>query len=485
MSGATETVLLPRLGFGAVWRDAARGLLARAVPPERVRWASEGDAPTLQLFGAGGASGVPADAVEIRLPRGLLAMIEAALCAAMPERFDLPYRVVWRAQRERHLLGDDSDPDLARLRVLAKLVKRDAHKMKAFVRFCEEEACAPAVTRRRFTAWFEPDHFIVEATAPFFARRFGDMDWHIATPNGCATCVDGALDYAPGVTKPAALADPTEALWRTYYTNIFNPARLKVKAMQSEMPKKYWKNLPEAALIPALVASAEARVIAMREQAASQPVARSLRMAPYERPMPVRTIMAPDRAALNDQIAACTRCALHCTATQAVLGEGPERAAIMVVGEQPGDHEDLAGRAFIGPAGRELNAAFERAALPRAEVYLTNAVKHFKHQVRGKRRLHERPARPEIESCRWWLKQELALVQPKLVVALGATASLALTGNDAAVTARQGQIEPSLFGPPVLITGHPAAILRAPDPLRGGLLRDQLAAALVTARGYA
>ena len=485
MSGATETVLLPRLGFGAAWRTAARGLMARGVPPERVRWASEGDAPALPLFGAGGASRVPAGAVEIRMPRGLLAMIEAALCAAVPERFDLPYRAVWRAQRERQLLGDESDADLARLRVLAKLVKRDAHKMKAFVRFCEEQAAAPTDSRRRFTAWFEPDHFIVEATAPFFARRFGDMDWHIATPNGCATCVDGVLDYAPGTAKPAALADPTEALWRTYYTNIFNPARLKVKAMQSEMPKKYWKNLPEAALIPALVASAEERVIAMREQAASQPVARSLRMAPYERPLPERLAMAPDRAALNDQIGTCTRCALHCNATQAVLGEGPDRAAIMVVGEQPGDHEDLAGRAFIGPAGRELNGAFERAALPRAEVYLTNAVKHFKHQVRGKRRLHERPVRPEIESCRWWLEQELALVKPKLVVALGATASLALTGDGAAVTARQGQIEPSLFGPPVLITGHPAAILRAPDPVRGRLLRDQLAAALVTARGYA
>ena len=483
MSGAIETVALPQLGFGAAWRAAARRLVTHGVPPERVHWTSEGDAPALPLFAAGTMAEAP-DAAQIRLPRALLTMIEAVLCAAVPERFDLPYRAVWRAQRERHLLSDESDTDMARLRVLAKLVKRDAHKMKAFVRFCEEDAAAPADHRRRFSSWFEPDHYIVEATAPFFARRFGDMDWHIATPHGCATCASGTLSFAPGVAKPAALTDPTEELWRTYYTNIFNPARLKVKAMQSEMPKKYWKNLPEAALIPALVASAEERVIAMREQAASQPVPRSLRMAPYERVIAERTAMAPDRAALNDQIGTCTRCALHCTATQAVLGEGPDRAAIMVVGEQPGDHEDLAGRAFIGPAGRELNAAFARADLPRDGVYLTNAVKHFKHQVRGKRRLHERPARPEIESCRWWLQQEVALVQPALVIALGATASLALTGNGAAVTARQGQIEPSLFGPPVLITGHPAAILRAPDPARSTVLRDQLAAALKTARRF-
>ncbi len=483
MRGASETVMLPRLGFTAAWRDAARGLLARGVAPERVRWTGEDDAPALPMFGAA-SSAVPADAAPVRMSRALLTLIEAVLCAAVPERFDLPYRAVWRAQRERHLLGDESDADMARLRVLAKLVKRDAHKMKAFVRFCENDPETAANTRRRFTAWFEPDHYIVEATAPFFARRFGDMDWHIASPKGCATCVDGVLDYAPGVTKPAVLADPTEELWRTYYTNIFNPARLKVQAMQSEMPKKYWKNLPEAGLIPALVASAEQRVIAMREAAASQPVARSLRMVPYARPELARTAIAPDRSALNLEIGACTRCPLHCTATQAVLGEGPDRAAIMVVGEQPGDQEDLAGRAFIGPAGRELDAAFEQAELPRAGVYLTNAVKHFKHQVRGKRRLHERPARTEIESCRWWLQQEVALIRPSLVVALGATASLALTGNGTAVTARQATLEASLFGPPVLITGHPAAILRAPDPARGAVLRDQLAAALAAARVY-
>ena len=453
------------------------------MPPDCVRWTSEGDAPDLPLFGAAIAK-EPIDSAPIRLPRALLTVIEAALCASVPERFELPYRAVWRAQRERYLLGEESDPDLARLRVLAKLVKRDAHKMKAFVRFCEEDAVAPTNRRRRFSAWFEPDHWIVEATAPFFARRFGDMDWHIATPRGCATCVSGAVSFSAGVTKPAALADPTEELWRTYYTNVFNPARLKVQAMQSEMPKKYWKNLPEAGLIPTLVASAEERVRAMREQAASQPVPRSLRMAPYERPVPERTAMAPDRAVLNDQIAACTRCPLHCTATQAVLGEGPDRAAIMMVGEQPGDHEDLAGQAFIGPAGRELNAAFERAHLPRAGVYLTNAVKHFKHQVRGKRRLHQRPVQNEIELCRWWLQQEVVLVQPALMVALGATAGLALTGNGAAVTARQGQIEPSLFGPPVLITGHPAAILRSPDAARSAALRGELAAALIKARQY-
>ena len=473
-----ENVLLPPLGFAAAWRDAARDLLAREIPPEQVHWQCEGDAPGLELFGASVVSKA-ADGPEIRLPRALLGLIGDVLCANVPVRFSMAYRIVWRAQRERHLLGDASDPDIARLQVLSKLVHRDQHKMKAFVRFCEEQGSG---ARRAFTAWFEPDHFIVEATAPFFARRFGDMDWRIETPRGCAACTGGALHFGPGIAKPVALADPTEELWRTYYTNIFNPARLKVKAMQSEMPKKYWKNLPEADLIPKLIVSAEQRVIAMREAEATQPALRSLRMEPYERPVAIAAEMTPDRESLDTQIAGCTRCPLHCNATQAVRGEGPDRAAIMVVGEQPGDREDLAGRAFVGPAGRELDAAFMAAEVPRGGVYLTNAVKHFKHTVRGKRRLHERPGRSEIETCRWWLGQEVALARPKIIVALGATAAYALTGNGKAVTARQGQVEPSLFGSPVLITGHPAAILRVPDPALAERLRSELAAALRTAR---
>ena len=477
MSAVLERVLLPRLGFAAAWREAARGLLLRRVPPEQVDWQREDEAPGLPLFGAEGSP--PASVgEEFRMPRALLGLIDDVLCADVPERFSLPYRAVWRVQAERHLLGDESDPDMARLRVLSKLVHRDAHKMKAFVRFCEE---ASHGDRRAFAGWFEPDHFIVEATAPFFARRFGDMDWRIETPNGCAACTTGALSFSAGTEKPAAVADPTEDLWRTYYTNIFNPARLKVKAMQSEMPKKYWKNLPEAGLIPKLIASAEQRVIAMREAEATLPVLRSLRMEPYERPVASAAETTPDRQSLDAQIASCTRCPLYCNATQAVRGEGPDLAAIMVVGEQPGDREDLAGRPFVGPAGRELDAAFMAAGLPRGGVYLTNAVKHFKHTVRGKRRIHERPGRSEIETCRWWLGQEVALAQPKIIVALGATAAFALTGNGTAVTARQGQLEPSLLGPPVLITGHPAAILRVPDAAQAARLRGELAAALRTA----
>ncbi len=476
---ARHRVNLPRLGFTAAWRSAARTLLNGGVHADHVNWQLEGEGSGLSLFNE---SDLPAEqrSAELRVTRGLLALIDDVLCADVPDRFALPYRVLWRSRTEPHLIGDASDTDIARLRVLSKMVHRDAHKMKAFVRF--REAGPAEGQRRSFTAWFEPDHYIVEVTAPFFARRFGDMDWRIETPKGCASCRGGALTFAPAVTKPADLPDPTDELWRTYYTNIFNPARLKVKAMQAEMPKKYWKNLPEARLIPELIAGAERRVVEMREAAATQPAPRSLRMQAYARPVSEGSAMTGTRQQLDSEIAHCTRCPLYCNATQAVCGEGPDQARIMLVGEQPGDQEDLAGRPFVGPAGRELDAAFAAAGVPREDTYVTNAVKHFKHTMRGKRRLHERPNTSEITTCRWWLEQEVALVKPSIIVALGATASLAVTGNGKGVTARQGQVEDSLFGSPAIITGHPAAILRVPDADHANRLRSELASAIRAAQ---
>jgi DNA polymerase len=151
-------------------------------------------------------------------------------------------------------------------------------------------------------------------------------------------------------------------------------------------------------------------------------------------------------------------------ATQAVLGEGPVDSDLMIVGEQPGDIEDLTGRPFVGPAGQVFDRIATQAGLDRNQAYLTNAVKHFKFSVRGKRRLHERPDTSEIEHCRWWLDAEIARVKPKLIVAMGATAALGLTGRGEGVLARAGQIEDSRAGPPVLITLHPSYLLRQRDP---------------------
>ena len=166
---------------------------------------------------------------------------------------------------------------------------------------------------------------------------------------------------------------------------------------------------------------------------------------------------------LREAAAGCKGCDLWSNATQTVFGEGSEHAKLMLVGEQPGDHEDVEGKPFVGPAGRLLDTALERAAIPRANVYLTNVVKHFKWVRRGKRRLHEKPNSQEVRACRPWLDAEVKTVQPRLVVLLGATAAQAVLGPTVRVTRQRGQVVNTPLGVQGLATVHPSSILRAPD----------------------
>jgi uracil-DNA glycosylase len=239
--------------------------------------------------------------------------------------------------------------------------------------------------------------------------------------------------------------------------------------MCSEMPKKYWHNLPEAALIPELVRSAPARVAEMRAAQVRELDTRRVEAAhrlrapcPSEEDMPEddTTLAGVARAAKD-----CTRCPLYQDATQTVFGEGPEDAEIMAVGEQPGDQEDLAGRPFVGPAGQLFDRALVRAEIDRRRLYVTNAVKHFKFTPRGKRRIHQKPNAGEVEQCRWWLEEERRLLRPRLTLALGATACRALTGSDRGLLKRRGTLETARDGGPVFITVHPSYLLRLQDPV--------------------
>jgi uracil-DNA glycosylase family protein len=166
---------------------------------------------------------------------------------------------------------------------------------------------------------------------------------------------------------------------------------------------------------------------------------------------------------LRAAAAGCRGCDLYEYATQTVFGEGPARARLMFVGEQPGDSEDLAGRPFVGPAGRILHDGFEAAGIDPKHAYITNAVKHFKFVLRGKRRIHATPKVHEIRACRPWLEAELEVVRPSLVVALGATAAQTILGSGFRLTQHRGEIFDSEFAGRVLATLHPSAILRAPD----------------------
>jgi DNA polymerase len=176
---------------------------------------------------------------------------------------------------------------------------------------------------------------------------------------------------------------------------------------------------------------------------------------------------------LRKAAAGCQRCDLWKRGTQTVFGEGPSDARLMLVGEQPGDQEDLAGEPFVGPAGQLLRDALSEAGLNPAEVYLTNAVKHFKWEPRGKRRIHERPNREEVLACRMWLDEEIAALKPAIIVALGATAAGALLGSAARVTRDRGKFFPSTLAPLVTLTVHPSSILRAPDSAKRKEARQQ------------
>ena len=183
---------------------------------------------------------------------------------------------------------------------------------------------------------------------------------------------------------------------------------------------------------------------------------------------------------IRDEAAGCRRCHLWKRATQTVFGEGPTSARLMLVGEQPGDQEDLAGEPFVGPAGQLLRESLEAAGLDPAEVFLTNAVKHFKWQPRGKRRIHERPNREEVLACRIWLDEEIAAVKPAMIVALGATAAAALLGSGATVTRDRGKFFSSTLAPLVSLTVHPSSILRAPDSAARAEARRQFVSDLKT-----
>jgi uracil-DNA glycosylase family protein len=176
----------------------------------------------------------------------------------------------------------------------------------------------------------------------------------------------------------------------------------------------------------------------------------------------LETISREPLTKLRKEAASCTRCPLYKNATQTVFGEGPSRAPVILVGEQPGDQEDIAGKPFVGPAGRILDRALADAGVDRKRVYVTNAVKHFKFEQRGKRRLHKRPNANEIDACRWWMEHEIATLAPKLIVALGATAATALACRSVTVTKLRGQVV-DFDGHPGLVTVHPSYLLRIID----------------------
>lgn len=450
------------------WRDAVRRLVFAGIDPRAVVWSVGGDDGG--LFGEGiAATALPAPSVSeaVRTPKAFVDLARTVVCHKAPERFVLLHRLLARLAGEPQLLSIASDRDVSRAEQMAKGVRRCSHKMKAFVRF---RSTTDPDSTERYVAWFEPEHHTLDLTAPFFVRRFCEMRWSILTPTRSAHWDGETLQLAGGASASLAPdGDINEELWRTYFGAIFNPARLKVKAMTAEMPKRYWKNMPEAELIAPLIKTAADRTHEMVASAPQLP-ARSTRVGrekAMERDEAERLGAnqqhISDLGELRSALRHCERCPLYGPATQVVPGEGRIGVPLMFVGEQPGDREDLDGRPFVGPAGRLFDEALQAAQIARDDAFVTNAVKHFKFEPRGKRRIHKTPNPREIKVCGAWLDVERRLVQPRIIVALGASAARALGGRPVSVTKVRGSPFTWPDGTPGLVTVHPSYILRLQD----------------------
>jgi DNA polymerase len=437
---ARYVVNLPEPDDFDYWREQARGFVQAKITPDRIAWVEPG--ADGDLFAQGETvPKAPPNVSPVRASKRFVGLARNAILHSDPKRFALLYRLLWRLQINPLIMADKADPEVRRLEELDKAVRRDSHKMHAFVRFRLVENGEGG---EHYVAWFEPEHHILRANAGFFVRRFANMKWSILTPAGSLHW-DGEVvsEGPPAQRSDAPGGDPTEELWGSYYASIFNPARLKIGAMLKEMPRKYWKNMPEAALIPELIAGAQKRESAMV-------AAGKLEMG--ERPESL--------AAIDKAIHACRQCPIGLLDNRAVMGEGPRNAALMIVGEQPGDQEDMTGRPFVGPAGQLLDRHLERAGIDRAATYVTNAVKHFKYVQRGKRRLHQTPTAKEVDICRWWVESERAIVRPKLVLAMGASAARGMLGKTVSISMVRGAPLALDDGSELWVTAHPSYLLR-------------------------
>jgi DNA polymerase len=429
----------------AGFRRAARGLIAQRVSPDNVVWDVGGASSLFEMC-------KETEAAPVALPRRAISLIKLVVCHREPEKYPLLYALIWRLlYGERHLLEVHSDPLVQNLAMKCKAIRRDLHKMHAFLRF---RRVLNDSEPERFVAWFEPDHFILEETAQFFIDRFRALTWSILTPIGSLDWDRNKLTVGPPARREDAPDhDAFEDGWKAYYESTFNPARLNTQLMRAHMPKKYWRNMPEASAIASLVQSASSRVTQMCEQEVAMPKKKNPAKALAGMSVGPKTL-----SDLNAIIAASEP--LVPGAARAVLGEGPVGAAIAFVGEQPGDVEDQEGKPFVGPAGKLLERAMSEAGIERKASYLTNAVKHFKYEQRGKRRIHQKPTAGEVKHYRWWLSRELQLVQPRIIVALGATAVLALTGASTPILRARGAAD--FDGHRGFITVHPSYLLRLP-----------------------
>ncbi|UQR66097.1 UdgX family uracil-DNA binding protein [Bradyrhizobium sp. C-145] len=423
------------------WRKTARALALHQIAPADVTWSVQGRAKEAVPAGLCEAPGIPLIETDgtFSVPANFIELARIAALHRDGERFALLYRLLWRLRTDHDLLETRADPDVAQATAMAVSVHRDMQRMRDVIRFRE----IGREHNAHYAAWFVPEHHIVEFTAPFFARRYADMPWSILTPDICAHWDGHAISFTPGISQTEMPApNRLEETWRRH----FRPDQ----PIMPEAPKKSHRNLSKASILEPLLADAERWTGGWITPRPEAPMKRKL--------------AADDLDALRKEAAHCRACHLYKDATQTVFGEGPKSANIMLVGEQPGDKEDLAGHPFVGPAGQMLDRALEEAGVDRKKVYVTNAVKHFKFVPRGKVRLHQKPTTPEIRACRQWYEREVSAIQPDLIVAMGATAAQSVFGKITPIGKNRGRLIDLPDGRKALVTVHPSYLLRLPDP---------------------
>jgi len=465
------------------WRDAALRLLQNNVSPPNTVWQGPNAAGSLLNSMQTSWTDLREKPKAISVPRTFPSLAEKVLCHTDPQRFAKLYRILFRLQTEPRFLSSSTEDDIIWLHECDRAISRDRHKMHAFVRF--KKVGEGRFKREQFAAWFEPTHYITKLATPFFTRRFPNMDWVIITPH-CLAIWDGHnLVFGVGGKKSdVPRDDAVEDQWKTYFQSIFNPARLKIGAMMSEMPKKYWQNMPETSLIPEMVSSAKGRQAEMQSHGVTEPNPLASKIKSNSLPTSSLESSLDTLAEVSKALYHCKNCELYKSASQPVPGEGPDSARLMIVGEQPGDKEDIAGQPFIGPAGQLLNDCLEEAGIVRNEVYLTNAVKHFKFVPRGKRRIHTKPSSMEIRACNPWLQKEAQIVEPDIILALGASAAQAILGRSTKLGEIRGRPLTLKSGRTLIVTYHPSYLLRLPSPEQAAKTRKVFVEDLKLAANY-
>lgn len=402
------------------WRSNARRALTRGVSPDN-----------FDLHLSDLAPADPSQAVESPMVPGPFIKFARTVGLHKDEqKWNILYSILWRLHHgEPDILQKLDDPQVSRARFMEGAVQRDMMKMRLFTKFRS--------THNLLVAWYAPEHFITEAMAAHFVQSHAHEEWALHTPQLSVHYVGRVLEFSSGMAQaPRMFTDAGEDIWLRYASTQLNPARQCIRMAASAGAGPREGNLAV-------------------KQKPRDPK-------PKDHAHPPETLQL---SRLRNASKSCLVCPFAVKSTQTVFGEGPKRATIMMVGEQPGDQEDRAGQPFVGPAGTLLNEILQELGIPRDEVYVTNAVKHFKFESRGKRRLHMKPNGSEIAACRPWLEKEIAAVQPEVILALGATAAQSLCGRMVKVTKERGQwLEGKDTGDSkVMASWHPSAILRSID----------------------